>query len=113
MLFLTFVPETVPGLLNERQNREIDRCLAGRGGHNPEAIFCYDARRLGINSASGKQEHRSIFISNLTQRRKPKLYAKFKDEPTVTFYYSPKPEDELDDIEIINKFIQRENKKGN
>ena len=106
--FLTFVPQSVPVHLNERQNLEIDHCLAGRGGHDPNAIYCYDARRLGKNKMSGKQEHRSIFISNLTQRRKPALYAKFENETTVTFYYSPNPLDELEDIAIIDKFVQRE-----
>lgn len=52
--------------------------------------------------------YRSNFIDNLTLRRKPILYKYFKDEKTVTFYYSDNPNDELDDTEIISKFTHRE-----
>lgn len=52
--------------------------------------------------------HRSIFISNLTQRRKPDLFEHFKDEQTVTFYYKTDPADELSTAEIINRFTIRE-----
>lgn len=107
--FLKFVPATAPLKLNDRQNNEIDRCLAENGNHNPNAIYCYDARRLG--KRDGSQLHRSIFISNLTKRRKPDLYKYFKNEPTVTFFYSPNAEDELPTTEIINKFTKRESEK--
>ena len=104
-LFIENTPPTIPPL-NDRQNNEIDHCLAGRGGHNPNAIYCYDARRLG--ERNGLKMKRSIFISNLTERRKPDLYEFFKNELTVTFYYSPNPEDELNDSEIISNFRKRE-----
>lgn len=104
--FLTFVPATVPLNLNERQNNEIDRCLAQNDNRNPNAIYCYDARRLGIRN--GVQLHRSVFITNLTKRKKPDLYEYFANEPTVTFYYSPNAEDELSTIDIINRFRERE-----
>lgn len=106
--FVTFVPPVAP-TLNVRQNNEIDRALAQNDNRDPNAIYCYDARRLGIKN--GKQMNRSIFISNLTKRRKPKLYGYFEDEPTVTFYYSPNPADELFDTEIIRKFTLRESQK--
>lgn len=109
--FVAIVPSTVPERLNQRQNNAIDRCLAQRGGHNPDAIYCYDARRL--SKRNEKQMYRSIFISNLTQRKKPELYEYFKNEPTVTFYYSPNREDELTDKQIIEKFIARESKNLN
>lgn len=105
-LFLMYVPPTAPENINERQNSEIDHCLAQRGGHDPNAIYCYDARRLG--KRDGRQMFRSIFISNLTERRKPELFNMFKNEPTVTFYYSSNPNDELDWIEILNNFRRRE-----
>ena len=95
--------------LNERQNSEIDRCLAQNGNRNPNAIYCYDARRLG--KREGSQLYRSVFIANLTKRRKPDLYKYFENEPTVTFYYSPNVEDELSTINIINKFTVREAEK--
>ena len=104
--FLNFVPATATLELNERQNNEVVHCLTQREGHNPNAIYCYDARRLG--KRNDKQMHRSIFISNLTELKKPILYNYFKDEPTVTFYYSENPDDELDCIEILNKFRYRE-----
>lgn len=105
--FLLFVPPTAPDRLDTQMDIEINRTLAGRGGHNPNAIYCYDARRLG--KKNGKQMNRSIFISNLTDRCKPRLFEYFRDEPTVTFYYSENPDNELDDIDIINRFIAREN----
>lgn len=105
--FLGFVPMTVPQRLSATQNKAIDRCLAGRGGHDPNAIYCYDARRLG--KYNGKQKHRSIFISNLARRRNPALYQYFEHENTVTFYFSPNEEDALDDSAIIHRFTEREN----
>lgn len=104
--FVGFVPQTVPPVLNKRQEEEIDHRLVQREGRDPNAIYCFDARRLG--KRNGNQKHRSIFISNLTERKKPELYAYFKDEPTVTFYYSTDPAQELDSIEIIDKFRRRE-----
>ena len=106
--FVSFVPSEPP-TLNARQNYEIDRALAKNDNRDPNAIYCYDARRLGIKN--GKQMERSLFISNLTKRRKPKLYEYFENEPTVTFYYSPNREDELSDTEIITKFTLRESQK--
>ena len=109
--FLTFVPPTIPKHLNQRQDAAIDRCLASRGGHNPEAIYCYDARRLGVRD--NRQMLRSIFIANLTARRYPTLYKYFEHEKTVTFYFSPNPEDELREEEIIHKFTLREESRRN
>lgn len=104
--FLMFVPHKAPDYLSPQADIEINRTLAGRGGHNPYAVYCYDARRLG--ERNGRQMYRSIFISNLTERCKPQLFEFFRNEPTVTFYYSERPEDELSDVEIINRFIARE-----
>jgi len=104
--FLLFVPPEAPDYLSPQADIEINRTLAGRGGHNPDAVYCYDARRLG--ERNGRQMYRSIFISNLTERCKPQLFEFFQNEPTVTFYYSERPEDELSDVEIINRFIARE-----
>ncbi len=109
--FLASVPDTIPLNVNERQNNEIDRCLAQYGNRDPNAIYCYDARRLG--KRDGKQMHRSIFITNLTKRRKTDLYEYFENEPTVTFYYSPNPNKELSTHTIINNFTIRENQKRN
>lgn len=108
--FLEFVPPVVPNNLSQQQNNEIDKCLAARGGHNPNAIYCYDARRLG--KQNGRQMHRSLFISNLTQRRNPILYQYFQDEKTVTFYFSPNPNDARNDREIIHSFSIRESNHG-
>lgn len=107
--FVGFVPAVANEHLNNRQNNEIDRALAQNGTRDPNAIYCYDARRLGVKE--GKQMHRSIFISNLTKRKKPDLYAYFEDELTVTFFYSPDPKKELSSIEIINNFAKRESQK--
>ena len=104
---LEFIPPTAPEHLDKELEIEVARTLASRGQHNPYAIYCYDARRLG--KRNGSQMHRSIFISNLAELRKRNLYDYFRLETTVTFYFSTNPEDELDDIDIINRFIAREN----
>lgn len=107
--FIGFVPDKMP-VTNKRQDMEIDRHLASRDGRrDPNAIYCYDARRLG--KRNNEQMHRSIFISNLTQRRKPKLFEIFKKDDTITFYYSPNEDDELSDEEIINRFRKNEEKR--
>lgn len=107
--FVPFVPPKAPTELDDRKNREIDHTLAGRGGHDPNAIFCYDARRLG--KRDGRQMNRSVFISNLTERRRPDLFKHFQNEPTVTFYYSSNEEDQISDVEILERFAKRENKR--
>lgn len=104
--FVAHVPAHIP-TINDRQNLAIAHVLASRGNRDPNAIFCYDARRLGV--INNRQKQRSIFISNLTEQRYPNLYNHFKNEPTVTFYYSPRPEDEISETEIITKFTEREN----
>ena len=107
--FVSFVPNKIP-ITNKRQNMEIDRHLASRDGkRDPNAIYCYDVRRLG--KRNNKQSHRSIFISNLTKRRKPKLFEMLKNDSTITFYYSPNENDELTDEELINKFRKNEEKR--
>lgn len=108
--FIDFVPAAANEHLNDRQNNEIDRALAQNGTRDPNAIYCYDARRLG--KRDGNQMHRSIFISNLTKRKKPNLYAHFERETTITFFFSPDPTKELSTIEIINNFAKRESQKG-
>lgn len=107
--FTSIVPPIAPQILNDRQNNEIDRCLAQYGNRDPNAIYCYDARRLGKRNE--KQMHRSIFISNLTKRKKTDLFDYFKDEPTVTFYYSANPDDELRTNQILRNFSMRESKR--
>lgn len=104
--FLRFVPKTAPENLNIRQNNEIDRCLASCDGHDPNAIYCYDVRRLG--SHDGKQMHRSIFIANLTERRYPRLYKYFANEKEVTFYYTSDPKKEKSFNELIHQFTMHE-----
>lgn len=107
--FINIVPAKVPLILNSRQSNEIDKCLAQHGSRDPNAIYCYDARRLG--ERDGTQLHRSIFITNLTKRRKPDLYEYFKNESTVTFFYSPNAADELSTTDIIKRFTERESEK--
>lgn len=104
--FVSFVPATIPPILEPRLEVEINQRLASRGAHNPNAIYCYDARRLG--KKNGEQMHRSIYIDNLTRRRRPELYNYFAAEKTVTFFYSEDPADELQDIDIIDRFAMRE-----
>lgn len=108
--FLEHIPTTATLNLPERQKDEMARRLAQNEKRDPNAIYCYDARRLGLRD--GKQMNRSVFISNLTEIRKPELFRYFANEPSVTFYFSPDPEKELSDIEIIDNFRARENTKG-
>ena len=56
---LAFIPPLKPEHLDEQMKIEIIRTLAGRSGHDPNAIFCNDARRLG--ERDGAQMYRSIY----------------------------------------------------
>lgn len=68
-----------------------------------DRLYCYDMRRLPVN------KHRSIENSEKTKLLRPSLYENYKEESTLSFYYSPNKEDEETDHAIELKYSRRNN----
>lgn len=75
--------------------------LSKSDSKDPNKIYCYTVKRNPDN------EKRSPFNDNKTQLLRPTLYAKFKEERTISFCYSSDLKDEETDQEILLNFSQR------
>ena len=80
------------------------------GDRDPNAIYCYDAFRLPINTHSKKQMHRTSFLDTKTRMLRPRLYELIhaETEPTITFRYSADSKKELCDEDILRQFASRD-----
>lgn len=80
------------------------------GGHsesnNPNSIYCYDVRRSGLNKEE-RFKHRTTENSNKAKVLRPKLYEMYKDDITLSFYFSDDPSRELSDEEIMANVAKR------
>lgn len=70
-----------------------------------DSIYCYDVRRNG--KTEGISNVRTIENSNKARTLRPFLYEKYKDDTNLSFFFSPNPEDEKSDEEIISIFASR------
>ena len=82
--------------------------IAGRFYHDPNAIYCYKVQRNG--ERNGLQMHRTSYNSSLAFYTRPNLFNYFKNEDTVSFYFSTDPQKEKSDSEIISNFSKSESK---
>ncbi|WP_298987222.1 DUF6037 family protein [uncultured Campylobacter sp.] len=91
-----------------RPNNDIERHLLGgyAEGNNPNAIYCFDVRRNGIDR-NGNPNTRSIENSNKAYILRPNLYALYKDDTNLSFFFSDNIEDERQDREIIRMVANR------
>ncbi len=99
--FARFIPDQVNPSKKEVLKVAMVKSLSESDSQDPSKIYCYSVRR---NPNDGK---RSIFNDNKSRLLRPDLYFKFKDDRTVSFYYSSDSEIEKSDAEIINNFSQR------
>lgn len=74
-------------------------------GNDPDSIYCYDVRRNG--ETDGLSNVRTIENSNKARTLRPFLYGKYKEDTNLSFFFSPNPEDENSDEEIISRVARR------
>lgn len=74
-------------------------------GNDIDSIYCYDVRRNG--KTGGISNVRTIENSNKARTLRPFLYEKYKEDTNLSFFFSPNPEDEKSDGEIISIVANR------
>lgn len=74
-------------------------------GNDPDSIYCYDVRRNG--EKDGVSNVRTIENSNKARTLRPFLFGKYKEDTNLSFFFSPNPEDENSDEEIISRVASR------
>lgn len=84
----------------EKYKKELSKVLYDSTAEE-DRLYCYDMRRLPIN------KHRTIENSEKTKLLRPSLFEKYKEETTISFYYSPNKEDEETDHAIELKYSRR------
>lgn len=94
--------------LSEGQKKAVVRQLGiSDASDDPDKIYCIDVRRTG-KKGDGSLKKRSPFNSQKSEFLRPELYAKFKDDSNLSFYYSVDPLEEKTDGEIIASVAARE-----
>lgn len=94
--------------LSDGQKRAVVRQLGiSDASDDPDKIYCIDVRRTGTR-ADGSLKERSSFNSQKSEFLRPELYAKFKDDLNLSFYYSIDPSAEKTDGQIIASVAARE-----
>ena len=92
----------------KQPNNDIERRLLGgyAEGNNPNAIYCFDVRRNGVDK-NGNLNKRSIENSNKARILRPNLYSLYKDDKNLSFFFSDNIKDEKQDGEIIRMVASR------
>ena len=98
------IPLKKPISLTDDQKQKCIRIINDRVDE-ANKIYCYDVRRNG--KRNDVQYHRSPYNSDKTLILRPKLYSVFKNDKTLSFYYSDDPDDEKTDAEIIQNLADR------
>lgn len=102
--FAQFIPKEKIVVKADKQEREL---LGSRAeGPDPNAIYCYDVRRSGFK-ADGTPKTRTPENSQKAAILRPELFERFREDETISFYFSPNPQMALTDEEIIAAFSQR------
>lgn len=102
--FAKFIPREKVEVKKDEIERKI---LGGRTeGNDPSAVYCFDVRRNGIR-ADGKPNVRSIENSNKAEVLRPTLYARYRDDMNLSFFFSSDPNDEKTDEMILSQVAMR------
>lgn len=102
--FAEFIPREKVVFKHDAVERKI---LGGRiEGNDPAAVFCYDVRRNGKNT-DGRPNVRSIENSNKAEVLRPALYARFRDDMNLSFFFSSDSAEEKTDEEILCQVAMR------
>ena len=106
--FFEYFAKFIPREKVEDKKDEVERrILGGRAeGNDPSAVYCFDVRRNGRRE-DGKPNVRSIENSNKAAVLRPELYARYRDDKNLSFFFSSDPSDEKTDEEILCQFAMR------
>ncbi|EJE04505.1 DUF6037 family protein [Staphylococcus epidermidis] len=96
------IPLEINLINREKYKKELSRALYDNTKEE-DRLYCYDMRRLAVN------KHRTIENSEKTKLLRPSLFEKYKEETTISFFYSPNKEDEETDHAIELKYSRRNN----
>ena len=99
--FAKFIPSKVNPSKTEGLQVAMVKSLSESDSKDPSKIYCYSVRR---NSGGGT---RSAFNDNKSRLLRPNLHSKFKDDQSVSFYYSLERAREKTDAQIINIFSNK------
>ena len=99
--FANFIPSKFNSLKTEEFKVAMVRSLSKSDSQDPSKIYCYSVHR----NASGGM--RTAFNDNKSRLLRSKLHFKFKDDKTVSFYYSSNSEREKNDAQIISNFSHK------
>lgn len=101
--FSDFIPKEKVIIKENNIEKEI---LVKHTDKNHNGIYCYNVKRNG-RKKDGSLKQRSPENSNKAELLRPSLYQKYKGDINLSFYFSPNPEDELNDEEIIENYAKR------
>lgn len=104
--FSTQIPMSIH--LSAEEEKILINQLSLSDSEDPNKIYCFALRRNP--TINGKQMHRSVYNDQKAKILKPQLYnTLFKDEndTTISFCFSSRPEDALNDKSILINFAKR------
>ena len=100
--FSGFIPTQVNPSKSETLIKEMIFSLSKSDSEDRSKIYCFNVKR------NSNKVHRTPFNDNKSKLLRPSLYAKFSDEPSISFCYSKDEIDEKTDEEILLNFSKRE-----
>ncbi|MCP8714464.1 DUF6037 family protein [Staphylococcus arlettae] len=86
----------------EKYKKELSKALYD-STNEEDRLYCYDMRRLAVG------KHRTEENSEKTKLLRPTLFEKYKEETTISFFYSPDKKDNETDHNIELKYSRRKN----
>lgn len=99
------IPPCMPSQLTNTEKAEVISKLSEKEGDPENSIYCYDARHNG--KFNDKQHYRTSVNDDKTKLLRPSLYSLLAQDKTISFFYSPNPDDECSDDEILAKLANR------
>ena len=102
--FGKYIPEHLQNIYSADRTRiSIEDCWHSADGEEGEKLYCYKVARLGTK-ADGTPKKRSKENSKKTMELRPDLYELFKDDPSLSFYYTADESKGKKLYEIIRRF---------
>lgn len=108
-IFSEFIPTEVIENKKELQKEAMWNSLSESESEDPRKKYCFSVRRNPVKE-NGDPGKRSPFNDNKTRMSRPKLYKLLGDDPTLSFRYSMKSEEEETDEKIVANWKENKSK---